>query len=143
MSDPRPASRLAPLQRFESQRDIDPDDVLGGHVHFGAYLRHAFDAFQAWYAAMGIARRDDVLGGTVMAHVELDYNGEVFPPGRLVCRLTVQRVGRSSLEHRVEVFEAGTPEVTRASGRAVNVWRAPGGTPAPWPAPLLAKCWAA
>jgi acyl-CoA thioesterase FadM len=134
--------RTAPLQCFEWGRAVEPArDVVGGHVNFGAYLAYLSDAVQAWHDAMGTDERDASAGGPVMAHVELDYHDETFPPATLVCRLTVVRVGRSSLEHRVEIVDAAAPQAPKASGRAVHVWRIPGSGSAGWPAALLAKCW--
>lgn len=137
------AAATAPLQTFAWSRPVDPArEVQGGHVNFGAYLSYVSEAVNAWHVAMGSAARDPAAGGPVVACVELNYRGETFPPATLVCRLVVARVGTASLEHRVEIAEAAAPQVVKAVGRAVHVWRVPGVGSAPWPAQLLAKCWA-
>lgn len=130
----------ASLQRFEHALPVAPEQTLGGHVNFGTYLDHLVQAFHAWYVAMGIGPGRAMAGAPAMAHVELDYRGETFPPVLLRCVLTVTRVGRSSLEHRVEIFDTREPQAPKAVGRTVNVWREPDIGPAPWPAVVLDRC---
>ena len=134
----------APLQTFTYTREIQPEDQVESHVNFACYLAYFGEAFRAWYAAMGLGLNDDRPDGNpLMAHLEVDYHGEMFYPGTALCRLTVVRVGRSSLEHRLEIFDAADPAKPRVTGRSVNVWRDRQlGAPAPWPAAVLSRCWA-
>lgn len=134
---------IAPLQVFDHVRDISPDEVMGGHVNFAQFFRYVGHAFHEWYEAMEIGlTRDQSQGGPVMATVSMDLLGELFYPGRVRVRLTVTRLGRSSLEHQLELFDESSGQLC-AKGRSVNVWRDPrvGGS-APWPPEITARCWA-
>jgi acyl-CoA thioesterase FadM len=82
-----------------------------------------------------------------MAHLELDFLREVRPPAVVEVRLEVARVGRTSLDHAIELRDlgvdaAGEP-VLAARGRATHVWtERASGRSMPWPPEVLARCWA-
>lgn len=138
-TDALPPAR-APLERMERVIDIQPDDIYGGHVNNTRYFIYIGDTFRQWYHAMRMF--PDVDPGPLMAHLSLDYLREMTYPGQVLCRLEVVRVGKSSLEHAIELRNAAQPDELFARGRGVNVWfdRARGGA-APWPADVLARCW--
>ncbi len=123
-----------------------PEDRFNHHVNNARYFAFANRAFQQWYREMGI--RGGVPGQqAVMAHLELDFLREVRPPSVVEVRLEVVRVGRTSLDHSVELRDlgidaAGEPTLA-ARGRATHVWtERASGRSMPWPAQVLARCWA-
>lgn len=135
-------SAQAPFVTIEKRIDICPEDVVGGHVNNSRYFLYVGDTFADWYAALGFTGNAGPITGPLMAHLELDFLHEMAYPGTVLCRLTVARVGRSSLEHQIEIFDAARPELLCTKGKSVNVWfdRDLGST-APWPAEVLALCW--
>jgi acyl-CoA thioesterase FadM len=110
-----------------------PDDRVTDHV-----------TFHGWYVAMGI--RGGIPDRTaVMARVEYDFLREVKPPGVVECRIEVVRVGRTSLEHAVEIHDLGRdgdgPPRLAGRGRVVHVWvDRTNGTALPWPVELIGRC---
>ena len=132
-----------------------PEDRFNHHVNNARYFAFANRAFQQWYREM------DIRGGVpdrqaVMAHLELDFLREVRPPAVVEVRLEVVRVGRTSLDHSIAIRDLGDPgdpgddgrdgapdPALAARGRATHVWtERAGGRPVPWPAQVLARCWA-
>jgi acyl-CoA thioesterase FadM len=81
-----------------------------------------------------------------MVRSEYDFLAEVKPPGEVMCRIAVVRVGRASMEHVVEMWDmqprgqdapvlAGRGKVIhacidRATRRAM-----------PWPQEIRDRCW--
>jgi acyl-CoA thioesterase FadM len=140
---------VKPLQCFEwriavDERDL-PEDRYSDHVNNARYFAFINQAFQAWYRAMGIRDRTQPLG-VAMVRSEYDFLAEVKPPGTVLCRITVVRVGRTSMEHAVEMWDE-TPRGAAAPvqvgrGKVVHVWIDRAAHAAqPWPAGLLEKCW--
>ena len=132
----------ARLQVLEKSVAIRPEQVRGGHVNNSFYFIYVNEAFTDWYREMGFPEQAEPVSGPMMAHLELDFLHELTYPGCVECRLTVVRVGRSSLEHRIEVFAGSTSGTLAARGKSINVWfdRDLGST-APWPNDMLALCW--
>jgi acyl-CoA thioesterase FadM len=130
--------------RIETGDEDLPEDRFNLHVNNARYFVFVNRAFQRWYVAMGI--RGGVPGQqAVMAHLEYDFLREVKPPSVVEVRLEVVRVGRTSLEHAIEIRDlgvgaAGEPALA-GRGRAVHVWTERGsGRSMPWPAEVLARC---
>ena len=139
-----PPLRVARLRIVTGDEDL-PEDRFNHHVNNARYFVFVNRAFQRWYLDMGI--RGGVPGQqAVMAHLELDFLREVRPPAVVEVRLEVVRVGRTSLDHAIELHDLGVDAAgeptTAARGRATHVWtqRASGGS-IPWPAEVLARCW--
>lgn len=121
-----------------------PDDRFSDHVNNARYFAFINLTFREWYVAMGI--RGGIPDRTaVMARVEYDFLREVKPPGEIECRIETVRVGRTSLEHAVEIRDlgrdGGRAPVLAGRGRVIHVWvdRTTGGA-LPWPPALLALC---
>ena len=100
----------APLRTYALRipvGDADlPDDRFTDHVNNARYFAFINRSFHGWYVAMGI--RGGIPDRTaVMARVEYDFLREVKPPGVVECRIEVVRVGRTSLEHAVEIHDLG------------------------------------
>lgn len=134
-----------PHKTVEHRIDIQPTDVLGPHVNLARYFAFINDAFQVWYAAMGVGVQTTYPGfGNMMAHLEYDFLHEVDYPGTVLVRLTVARLGRTSLEHAIEIHDisAGKPARLAGRGKSIHVWvnRALG-KGQPYPPEFLAKCW--
>ena len=128
--------------RIELTEDDRPDDSFSHHVNNARYFAFINRTFQSWYVAMGLRVR--VSSQNVrMVHTSYDFLGQVFVPGAVRCRITVAKIGRSSMEHAVEMWDVSndTP-VLAGRGRVVHVWveRALAKS-VPWPAEVLAKCW--
>lgn len=87
-------------------RDCDPM----GHVNNAVYLTYLESARLAWWRA---AFGPDGLRehGVILARVEIDYRRPAFPGDRLVVRMRVVRIGRSSFTVAYEVVNVPTQEV--------------------------------
>ena len=71
-----------------------------------------------------------------------DFLSQVFYPGAVLCRVTVVKVGRTSIEHAVEMWDVTTEPRLAGRGRVVHVWIERGvARKSPWPPEMLAKCW--
>lgn len=76
-----------------------------------------------------------------MVHVFYDFLRQVQVPGVVLCRITVIRVGRSSLRHGIEIRDVGGEPVLAGRGHSIHVRvERASGKPLPWPAEVLAKC---
>ena len=133
------------LKTHELRIDITPDDLpedrFSNHVNNARYFAFINRTFHGWYVKMGIRERD-ARYGAMMVHTAYDFLHQVFHPGTVLCRITVVKVGRTSMEHGVEMWDVtGEPRLA-GRGKVVHVWveRATG-KPQPWPADVLAKCW--
>jgi acyl-CoA thioester hydrolase len=81
-------------------------------------------------------------GAPAVAHVSNDFLHQMKFPGAVTCKLTVVRVGRTSLEHAVELRDANNPDVICGRGKIIHVWMdLEVGKSAPWPEGVLAMCW--
>lgn len=137
----------APLQshelRIEVNEDDLPDDRFSNHVNNARYFAFINRTFHGWYVAMGIRDRTQPFAA-VMASTTYDFLREVNPPGAVLCRIRVDKVGRSSMEHTVEIWDVGAQAepLLAGRGRVRHVWieRAVRQS-RPWPAELLARCW--
>lgn len=138
-------STQPPLKVLEHRIDIQPSDVLGPHVNLARYFAFINDAFQIWYAAMGVGVPTTYPGfGNMMAHLEYDFLREVDYPGAILVRLCTVRLGRTSLEHAIEIHDISTGKEPRLAGRgkSIHVWvNRQHGKGEPYPADFLAKCW--
>jgi acyl-CoA thioester hydrolase len=140
------ALQIHSLRIHTSEADR-PEDRFSTHVNNARYFAFINATFQSWYRAMGI--RGGIPGkAAMMARVEYDFRSEVRPPSWIECRIEVKRVGRSSLEHAIEIFDLGlnadTAGLLAGRGRAVHVWvDRKSRKSEPWPADLLARCFAA
>ena len=145
-ADPTAATQeVPPLQRFELAITITPDDLpedrFNHHVNNARYFLFINRTFHGWYVAMGLRGRLPDFSA-VMAHCEYDFLRQVGYPGRVSCRLEVSKVGRTSLEHGIEIWDVSAEPVLAGRGRTVHVGvdRA-SGKPCAWPADVLAQCW--
>ena len=138
----------APLRRHAVRIDVTDDDLpedrFNDHVNNARYFAFINRCFHSWYVAMGM-REGSPPQVAVMAHLEYDFLREVKPPSVVAVRIEVIRVGRTSLDHAIEIDDLGRdgagPVVLAGRGRAVHVWvdRA-NGRSAPWPPHILALC---
>ena len=131
--------------RIQTSEDDLPADRFNNHVNNARYFHFINLTFQSWYRAMGI-RGGIPDQSAMMAHVSYDFRGELKPPTVAECRIDVSRVGVTSLEHAIEIFDLGldgnqTPNSV-GRGRAVHVWvNRSARSKIPWPAEVLSKCW--
>jgi acyl-CoA thioesterase FadM len=133
--------------RIEVDEHDLPEDRFTDHVNNARYFAFVNRCFLGWYRAMGI--RGGIPGfAAFMVRLEYDFLKEVKPPSVVECRIEVERVGRTSLEHSIALSDLGVDgiglPVPVGRGRAVNVWveRATGRA-MPWPPKVLARCWPA
>ena len=132
----------APLQVFEHTTQIREDDIKGGHVHNSRFFTYIGNACDEWYRALSFAADTISPGAPAVAHVSNDFLRQMTFPGEVMCKLTAVRVGRTSLEHAVELRDANNPDVICGRGKIVHVWMdLTIGKSAPWPREVLAKCW--
>ncbi|MBL8383609.1 MAG: thioesterase family protein [Burkholderiales bacterium] len=137
---------MAPLQthglRITLTEDDRPEDRFSHHVNNARYFAFINRTFHGWYVALGIRVRD-ATHSAMMVNTSYDFLRQVFVPGAVLCRITVTKVGRTSMEHTVEMWDVSTDTpVLAGRGRVAHVWveRAIA-KPQPWPPELLAKCW--
>lgn len=136
---------MAPLQthelRIEITPDDQPDDRFSNHVNNARYFAFISRVFRDWYVKMGI-RVPNAKYGATMAHTSYDFLNQVFYPGAVLCRVTVVKVGRTSIEHAVEMWDVSAEPRLAGRGRVVHVWIERGiARKSPWPPEMLAKCW--
>jgi acyl-CoA thioester hydrolase len=79
--------------------------------------------------------------GFVVAHCSCDFKQAITYPAMIRVRLIIDRVGRTSFDHRVEMSVVGDlPGHVRAQGRVVMVLVDKAtGKPHPWPESMLVK----
>jgi len=138
-----------PLKTLELRIAVDehdlPEDRYSDHVNNARYFAFINRTFQAWYRPMGLRDRGTSFAAP-MVRSEYDFLAEVKPPGEVMCRITVVRVGRASMEHTVKMWDmqphgrdapvlVGRGKVIhacidRATRRAV-----------PWPQEIRDRCW--
>jgi acyl-CoA thioester hydrolase len=108
------------MWRFEYElevlfRDCDPM----GHVNNAVYLTYLEAARFAWwrnaFGAQGLSER-----GFIVARVEIDYRKAALPGDRLLVRLRVEDIGRSSFKVGYEILNARTRELI-AEAKSVQV----------------------
>ncbi len=87
-------------------RDCDPM----GHVNNAVYLTYLESARVAWWRE---AFGPDGLRehGVILARIEIDYRRPALPGDRLVVRMRVVRIGRSSFTVAYEIVNVRTREV--------------------------------
>jgi acyl-CoA thioester hydrolase len=108
------------MWRFEYElevlfRDCDPM----GHVNNAVYLTYLEAARFAWwrntFGAQGLKEH-----GFIVARVEIDYRKAALPGDRLLVRLRVEDIGRSSFKVGYEILNARTRELV-AEAKSVQV----------------------
>ena len=108
------------MWRFEYElevlfRDCDPM----GHVNNAVYLTYLEAARFAWwrntFGARGLTEH-----GFIVARVEIDYRKAALPGDRLLVRLRVEDIGRSSFKVGYEILNARTRELV-AEAKSVQV----------------------
>ena len=108
------------MWRFEYElevlfRDCDPL----GHVNNAVYLTYLEAARFAWwrntFGAQGLKEH-----GFIVARVEIDYRKAALPGDRLLVRLRVEDIGRSSFKVGYEILNARTRELI-AEAKSVQV----------------------
>jgi len=108
------------MWRFEYElevlfRDCDPL----GHVNNAVYLTYLEAARFAWwrntFGAQGLKEH-----GFIVARVEIDYRKAALPGDRLLVRLRVEDIGRSSFKLGYEILNARTRELV-AEAKSVQV----------------------
>lgn len=136
---------MAPLQIHELRIEITPGDMpedgFSNHVNNARYFAFINRVFIDWYVKMGIR----VAGAThsaMMVNTRYDFLSQVFYPGTVLCRVKVVKVGRTSMEHAVEMWDVTSERRLAGRGSVTHVWveRAIA-RPQPWPPEFLAKCW--
>ena len=138
-------AHMPELKHHELRIDLTPDDLpedrFTTHVNNARYFAFINRTFHGWYVKMGI--RGGVPGFTaVMAHASYDFLRQVHFPGAVLCKVSVSKLGRSSLEHAVEMWDLGGEPVLAGRGRVVHVWvDMATGKSLSWPPEVLAKCW--
>lgn len=138
---------MAPFQTLELRialtEDDRPEDRFSHHVNNARYFAFINRTFQRWYLAMGLRGQHPTFG-VMMARCEYDFLRQVLVPGEVLCAISTVKVGRTSLEHAVAMWDVSAAEpVLAGRGRVIHVGidRATH-APVPWPADVLAKCWA-
>jgi acyl-CoA thioester hydrolase len=138
-----------PLKTLELRVAVDendlPEDRYSDHVNNARYFAFINRTFQAWYRPMGLRDRSTAFVAA-MVRSEYDFLAEVKPPGEVMCRITVVRVGRASMEHAAQMWDlqprgqdapalVGRGKIIhacidRATRRAM-----------PWPQEIRDRCW--
>ena len=110
MSEPVAACSASVICRVEW---VDTD--ASGHYHHGTVIRWVEAAEAAMFRQIG---RMELFGNNPRVHYEVDYRSRAFFGDEVELRLTIDRVGRSSLEMS---FQALTADGLVASGQVVEV----------------------
>ena len=135
---------MAPLQthelRIELTEDDRPEDRFSHHVNNARYFAFINHTFHGWYVNMGF-RVPDAAFGAIMASTSYDFLRQVLVPGVVMCRIRVAKVGRTSMEHAVEMWDVSAEPVLAGRGRVVHVCIERALARAvPWPSAVLEKC---
>lgn len=108
------------MWKFEHELDVrfrDCDPM--GHVNNAVYVTYLEVARFAWWRQVfgptGLADH-----GFIVARVEVDYRKPALPGERLLVRLRVEKLGRTSFTVIYEILNTRTREVV-AEGRSVQV----------------------
>jgi acyl-CoA thioester hydrolase len=140
-----PELPMAPLQTHEMRIEVTPADMpedgFSNHVNNARYFAFINRVFIDWYVKMGI-RVAGASHSAMMVNTQYDFLNQVFYPGAVLCRVAVVKVGRTSMEHAIEMWDVtGEPKLA-GRGKVTHVWveRAIA-KPQPWPPEILAKCW--
>ena len=140
-----PELPMAPLQTHEMRIEVTPADMpedgFSNHVNNARYFTFINRVFIDWYVRMGI-RVAGASHSAMMVNTQYDFLNQVFYPGTVLCRVAVVKVGRTSMEHSIEMWDVtGEPKLA-GRGKVTHVWveRAIA-KPQPWPLEILAKCW--
>ena len=136
---------MAPFKTQELRIEITPEDIYGPHVNLARFFAFINQTFQVWYKAFGTGVPPEYPEyGNMMVHLSYDFLREVDYPGAVLVKLRVSGVGRSSMQHAIEIYDVseGSEPQLAGRGRSVHVWvnRTVGKGEA-WPPALLAKCW--
>lgn len=108
------------MWKFEHELDVrfrDCDPM--GHVNNAVYVTYLEVARFAWWRQVfgpaGLTEH-----GFIVARVEVDYRKPALPGERLLVRLRVEKLGRTSFTVIYEILNTRTREVV-AEGRSVQV----------------------
>jgi acyl-CoA thioester hydrolase len=107
------------MTTFEHELEVRFRDCDGlGHVNNAVYLTYLEQArFAFWQRLTGVS---DIPRSFILARVECDYRVQATAGDRLVVRLLVTAVGKSSFTFEYEIVNARTREVV-ATARTVQV----------------------
>jgi acyl-CoA thioester hydrolase len=107
------------MTTFEHELEVRFRDCDGlGHVNNAVYLTYLEQArFAFWQRLAGVS---DIPRSFILARVECDYRVQATAGDRLVVRLLVTAVGKSSFTFEYEIVNARTREVV-ATARTVQV----------------------
>jgi acyl-CoA thioester hydrolase len=107
------------MTTFEHELEVRFRDCDGlGHVNNAVYLTYLEQArFAFWQRLTGTG---GIPRSFIVARVECDYRAQATAGDRLIVRLRVAAVGRSSFTFEYEVVNARTREVV-AAARTVQV----------------------
>jgi 4-hydroxybenzoyl-CoA thioesterase len=101
--------------------DCDP----AGIIYFPRYFDFFHQAMEAWFEeALSMPYSSVIIGrkiGFPSVHTEADFRAPSAFGDRVDVRLTVPRLGRTSVEFAYRVQVAGAPDELRATGRTVCV----------------------
>ena len=113
---------MAGGKQFEFRSQVRWGDMdAAGHVNNTLYFRYMEDARIAWFQHLGMLD-PNAAAQPILARVECDFKKPVTFPGDVITRLVVTRVGRSSVDHDVEIVLADHPGQVVATGKSVVVW---------------------
>jgi acyl-CoA thioester hydrolase len=107
------------MTTFEHELEVRFRDCDGlGHVNNAVYLTYLEQArFAFWQRLTGVS---GIPRSFIVARVECDYRAQATAGDRLVVRLRVTAVGKSSFTFEYEIVNARTREVV-ATARTVQV----------------------
>jgi acyl-CoA thioester hydrolase len=107
------------MTTFEHELEVRFRDCDGlGHVNNAVYLTYLEQArFAFWQRLTGVS---GIPRSFILARVECDYRVQATAGDRLVVRLRVTAVGKSSFTFEYEIVNARTREVV-ATARTVQV----------------------
>jgi len=139
-----PPLRVHRWRHLTGDEDL-PDDRYTGHVNNARYFHFINRCLRGWYIAMGL-RDPNSRYGAMMVRSEYDFLHEVRPPSWIECEIEVVRLGRSSIEHSVRMFDLGPDAALErrqvGRGRVIHAcFDRIARQTIEWPAELAALCW--
>ena len=122
------------LRDFETRCQVRWGDMDSmAHLNNTVYLRFMEEARLCWFRACGMLD-PAAPTGPILARVECDFRKPVVWPADIVVRQRITRVGRSSVDHELELFLDRPDGELVAEGKSVLVWmNYASGKSEPWP----------
>lgn len=104
-----------------------------GHLNNTLYFRLLEEARIQWFAALELPTHQ-ATQGPILAHISCDFIKPMMYPNTAKITQSVEKIGRSSLQHSCTIETVNEPGVVYAKSQSVVVWMDYAtGKSIPWP----------